>query len=172
MTVLSVESVAELASMFELPLHLFRFFVGGVPVEETYVPQLGDELVCLPVEPQDKGSERIPVSMEMDSPAQAFPGALPETASPALDIPGGVLQTDMAADANPRMADGFYVTVDGAEVFLPKSSGEHMLIDIFAHIDFDLNHPKGTVLLRLNGREAGYTDAIKPADKIEIIWQE
>ena len=194
-TVQSVESVAELAGMFELPLPLFRFFVGGVPVDETFVPQLGDEVVCLPVEPKGKVSERTPNTLEKDSSAhtpdtlekdssvhapdtlekdsqaQAFPGALPEAPIPALDVPNGVHQTSVA-DAAPRLEDGFYVTVDGAEVFLPKSSGEHMLIDIFAHIDFDLNHPKGTVLLRLNGREAGYTDVIKPADKIEIIWQE
>ena len=88
--------------------------------------------------------------------AEAAPAMTPQVAE-ALPVPE---------------PDGFVVLVDNQEVFLPQANKEHMLIDIFAHINFDLNQARGTVLLRLNGREAGYTDILKPGDRIEILWQD
>lgn len=45
---------------------------------------------------------------------------------------------------------------------------EYIFIHIFNYIDFDLNSRKGSVVLKLNGENAAYTDILNPQDKIEI----
>ncbi|NLM74853.1 MAG: cell division protein FtsA [Clostridiaceae bacterium] len=68
--------------------------------------------------------------------------------------------------------DGITVKVNGKLITLPPKPTGYIFIDIFNHIDFDLTSPKGVVQLRLNGREAGFTDAIGSGDVIDIYWEE
>lgn len=61
-----------------------------------------------------------------------------------------------------------YVTVNGKKVKLDGKN--HIFIDIFNYIDFDIKKPSGSIVLKLNGKNAGYMDEIKDGDKIEIYW--
>ena len=61
-----------------------------------------------------------------------------------------------------------YVTVNGKKVKLDGKN--HIFIDIFNYIDFDIKKPNGSIVLKLNGKNAGYMDEIKDGDKIEIYW--
>lgn len=61
-----------------------------------------------------------------------------------------------------------YVTVNGKRVKLDGKN--HIFIDIFNYIDFDIKKPNGSIVLKLNGKNAGYMDEIKDEDKIEIYW--
>ena len=54
---------------------------------------------------------------------------------------------------------------------LPPKKTDYLFIDLFAFIDFDLTSPKGIIMLKINGRDANYTDKIKSGDMIEIYWQ-
>ena len=65
----------------------------------------------------------------------------------------------------------FDVTVNGKTVSLRKNQARHMFVDIFNYIDFDLSKPQGTIVLRLNGRPAAFTDVIGEGDEIEIYWR-
>ena len=35
-----------------------------------------------------------------------------------------------------------------------------MFVQIFSYIDFDLSEPKGNIVLKLNGKDAAYTDIV------------
>ncbi|HAZ36558.1 MAG TPA: hypothetical protein DEF85_10485 [Clostridiaceae bacterium] len=61
-----------------------------------------------------------------------------------------------------------YVTVNDKKVKLDGKN--HIFIDIFNYIDFDIKKPNGSIVLKLNGKNAGYMDEIKDGDKIEIYW--
>jgi hypothetical protein len=75
------------------------------------------------------------------------------------------------SDGLAASGDGISVTVNGERILLPLKEGRTIFVDIFNHIDFDLSQPKGTIVLKLNGRDAGYTDAINDGDVIEIYWR-
>lgn len=67
-------------------------------------------------------------------------------------------------------AFGIYVNVNGKTVLLKDNKKPHIFVDVFNYIDFDITNPQGNIVLKLNGSTAGFTDAIKPGDVIEIYW--
>ena len=74
----------------------------------------------------------------------------------------------------PNTADlplsSFQVSVNGRSITLDGKRSQYIFVDIFNYIEFDLTKPQGNIVLRLNGRQAGFTDTIKPGDSIEISW--
>lgn len=66
---------------------------------------------------------------------------------------------------------GVQLTVNGEEVSLGGNREQYIFVDIFNYIDFDLSKPQGTVVLKLNGQPAAFTDTIKQGDVIEIYWK-
>ena len=46
-----------------------------------------------------------------------------------------------------------------------------VFVDIFDHYPFDLSKPQGLIELRLNGKNANYTDELYSGDIIEIYWK-
>ncbi|NMA65744.1 MAG: cell division protein FtsA [Clostridiaceae bacterium] len=68
--------------------------------------------------------------------------------------------------------DGITVKVNEKLITLPPKTTNYIFIDIFNFVDFDLTSPKGIIKLKLNGKEANYTDLIKTGDVIEIYWEE
>lgn len=46
-----------------------------------------------------------------------------------------------------------------------------MFVQILNYIDFDLSEPKGNIVLKLNGKEAAYTDMVNNGDIIYIYWK-
>ena len=46
-----------------------------------------------------------------------------------------------------------------------------MFVQIFSYIDFDLSEPKGNIVLKLNGKDAAYTDIVNNGDIINIYWK-
>ncbi len=67
--------------------------------------------------------------------------------------------------------DFLEVTVNGKITRLKESASQHIFVDIFNYIDFDLSKPQGNIVLKLNGRPAAFTDRIKQGDNIEIYWK-
>ena len=67
--------------------------------------------------------------------------------------------------------DGLMVIVNKEKVYL-KNKQSYIFVDIFNFIDFDLTKMYGTeVVLKLNGKEAAYTDVLKEGDEIEVYWK-
>ncbi len=68
--------------------------------------------------------------------------------------------------------DGITVIVNKKPINLPPKKTDYLFIDVFNYIDFDLTSPKGIIMLKLNGKDANYTDSIKSGDTIDIFWGE
>lgn len=47
----------------------------------------------------------------------------------------------------------------------------YIFVDIFNFIDFDLKNPKGTIALKINGKDAMMYEDLKDGDKLEIFWK-
>lgn len=62
------------------------------------------------------------------------------------------------------------VVVNGKTVILKGNKAQYIFVDIFSYIDFDISRPQGNIVLRLNGRQAAFTDEIRSGDVIEIFW--
>lgn len=63
------------------------------------------------------------------------------------------------------------INVNGRDIVLKENKPQYIFVDVFNYIDFDLSKPKGSIVLRLNGRQAAFTDIIGSGDVIEIYWQ-
>lgn len=63
------------------------------------------------------------------------------------------------------------ISVNGRTVILDDDRSQYIFVDIFNHIDFDLTKPQGTIVLKLNGQQAAFTDVIRPGDTVEIYWK-
>lgn len=68
-----------------------------------------------------------------------------------------------------QTGSGIKVIVNGEEIIL-KGSREHIFVEVFHYIDFDLNRPQGKINLKLNGKNASFTDVLKEGDQIKIFW--
>ncbi|MBB6214616.1 cell division protein FtsA [Anaerosolibacter carboniphilus] len=64
------------------------------------------------------------------------------------------------------------VNVNGQTVKVFKESGSFIFVDVFNYIDFDRTKSKGSLVLKLNGQRANYTDVIRDGDQIEVFWSE
>lgn len=62
------------------------------------------------------------------------------------------------------------IVANGKEALLSGKS-TYMFIDVFNYINFDISKPQGRIVLKLNGKEAGFTDGIKSGDSVEIYWE-
>lgn len=48
---------------------------------------------------------------------------------------------------------------------------DYILVDLFQYYDFDLSKPKGSIVLKLNGRETEYTAPLKDGDMVDLYWE-
>ncbi|MBO8137447.1 MAG: rod shape-determining protein [Desulfotomaculum sp.] len=91
-------------------------------------------------------------------------------------VPGeekaGTESTGQRGEDKPQLKDkGITVIVNGEKVQL-RGLENPVFVDIFNFIDFDLNNPRGMIVLKVNGEKAEYTHPLKDGDRIEIYWQE
>lgn len=63
------------------------------------------------------------------------------------------------------------LVVNGREIIMKENKPQYIFVDVFNYIDFDLTKPKGSIVLKLNGHQAAFTDKIMTGDEIEIYWQ-
>lgn len=62
------------------------------------------------------------------------------------------------------------IIVNGKAVSIADNKSQHIFVDVFNYIDFDLSQPHGTIVLKLNGKPAAFTDIIRNGDVIDIYW--
>ncbi|MCX7843020.1 MAG: rod shape-determining protein [Clostridia bacterium] len=82
----------------------------------------------------------------------------------------GIEQDKLVQGISSLLPDKFSVVVNGKAIEIEREKNEYMFIDIFNYISFDLSKPRGNIVLKLNGRQAGFTDRINHGDIIEIYW--
>ncbi|QCX33708.1 cell division protein FtsA [Caloramator sp. E03] len=78
-----------------------------------------------------------------------------------------VVNDEIAAEKD--IEKGITVTVNGKSVFLNEKDS-YIFVDIFNYIDFDVSNAKGNIVLKLNGKDASYTDVLNDGDVIDIYW--
>ncbi len=79
-------------------------------------------------------------------------------------------QVQIVSDTH-QQKNGMQLIVNGKNITLSDGRSQYIFVDIFNYVDFDLTKPKGTIVLRLNGQQAAFTDIIKSGDVIEIYWK-
>lgn len=183
-------TLAEIAARCEIDLARYAFMINHMEVPGSLSPQPGMTILCRErfersVERSAASASAAEVAAQAMQPASyrsnasvAPPSALtldegvPEPAPFIADCKetGDIAPT---VTANPFGGPpGITVVANGETVFLPRKGKEWMYVDIFNHILFDLNEPKGSIVLMLNGREAGYTDTLQDGDEIRIFWKD
>lgn len=112
-----------------------------------------------------KDADKV-VYAEIKKPAEKMPESVPE----AVD---GAAAPEAAEEETGPMFDVSWVriNVNGRDVVLKENKTRYIFVDVFNYIDFDLSRPQGSIILRLNGRQAAFTDIISNGDIIEIYWQ-
>lgn len=74
-------------------------------------------------------------------------------------------------NTQPLPSNELTVTINGKEVSINGNKQQYIFVDLFNYFDFDLSNPKGNIVLKLNGRQAAFTDIVKTGDVIEIGWK-
>lgn len=64
------------------------------------------------------------------------------------------------------------VTINGELKTIKHKNDSFIFVNIFDHIDFDISHPKGILVLKLNGKRADYHQVLRSGDNLEIYWDD
>ena len=83
-------------------------------------------------------------------------------------------KSDVPVDATPAESPGttLHIWVND-DVITLEGKPEYIFVDIFDFIQFDLGAGNGrSIVTKLNGRDAQYTEALHEGDKIKIYWEE
>ncbi|NLK87024.1 MAG: cell division protein FtsA [Clostridiaceae bacterium] len=121
-----------------------------------------DQIICSRREEiTEKSVEPDPADIEETTLYQQ----LPDTGSTNYDAADGDIEAAVEDDA-----DCCVITVNGKATRL-KNGSQHIFVDVFNYIEFDLSKPQGTIALKLNGKPAAFTDRIKHGDNVEIYWK-
>ena len=135
----------------------------------SYILNDGDKVIC--IEKKDEPSATFNVTDVMTDTT-----ILSKTFSPAESIaaPFSTIATaspSIGQDENLQpQKTGVKVTVNGQAIILKDNRSQYIFVDIFNYIDFDLTKPQGSIVLKLNGQQAAFTDVIRSGDVIEIYW--
>ncbi len=147
------DTVQTVLKRYEVDELRYVSFLNGQEAHPEDRLSPGDRLLCESKVPARKSAEAI-VNESTQAPSVA------RSASENSEI------------AQQALFEGLMVQVNGKSVPLPFKATGYLFVDIFNFIDFDLKNPKGAIILKLNGREAGYTDTIKSGDSIDIYWKD
>ncbi len=107
--------------------------------------------------------EETPVKTPEESPITA--------ASAGIEAKERSLPDTSVKNAGGKAHPDVTISVNGRRVILDDDRAQYIFVDIFNHIDFDLTKPQGTIVLKLNGQQAAFTDNIRSGDTVEIYWK-
>lgn len=147
-------TISDIARRFGIDPNRCLFEINGKNADLSYRLRGGEVIECRPGK------------AEFDEPVFEIQGQ-----DTGIRQNGHVLDESEAVTAVATSSEGISVTVNGERILLPSKAGRTIFVDIFNYIDFDLTQPQGTLVLKLNGRNAGYTDTLKDGDVIDIYWQ-
>ena len=152
--IIEVETIKDLLKFCEMDIEKYQVFVNGQEVHSNYELRDMDVVEC-------KLCEEIP---------------LPIFNQPAQQARSGQQDSSMADSSQVQAISqsaaifGPSVTINGNRVVL-KNGKQHIFVDMFEYINFDLSKPQGNIILKLNGNTAAFTDSVKALDIIEIKWE-
>lgn len=173
--VLWINTVEEFAKSIEIDISKFKVLINGDEVNKDHIIEDGDKLELIEI-----SSANAALNMDEtefyagdDSEVDYYEDYMDKSEQYKINRLTSVIdvtEEDLTRKRK-KKEKNINVKVNGNEVTLEGNKSEYIFIDVFNTIDFDLSKVKGTVGLKLNGRKAGYTDAISEGDIIEIIWE-
>lgn len=96
----------------------------------------------------------------------------PEAGPPTKEKP----QQDNEPPADTALCapPGIQVTINSISTCLPRKEDgmRYQFVDMLNFVDIDPQHPKGNIVLKLNGEEAKYLDAVREGDIVDIYWED
>lgn len=140
-----IRTVKDLAQFSEINLSEFDILVSDIKVNEHYVIQ-ADDIIQTVSKLKDETIIEENQYVEIESPYEK--------------------EIDYSYNHIKKIT----VTVNGEDIEL-KGKSDYIFVDVFNHFNFDLSDSKGSVIVKLNGLKASFTDAIRNGDKIEIFWK-
>jgi cell division protein FtsA len=161
-------TLGDIAKLFELDPLVMEFTVNGESADMDTVLNSGDQIFAVPRKYQSISAGVPDGEIERNETENR------EEPQNEEDSPKTSNIHDILREVEQKLAerDGITVIVNEEPVNLPPKKTDYLFIDLFNFIDFDLTSPKGIIMLRLNGKDANYTDKIKSGDKIDIFWRE
>lgn len=169
-------TLLDIAKLYEMDPMMWDFTVNGVSADMNTIVKPGEQIVGIP--------RKYPISSQTEIADDVFENMSDyrnevsqinlEPINEEKESPKRTNIQDVLRDVEQKLAqrDGIYVIINEKSVNLPPKKTDYLFIDLFNHTDFDLTTPKGIIMLRLNGKDANYTDKIKSGDVIEIFWKE
>ncbi|MCX7921269.1 MAG: pilus assembly protein PilM [Clostridia bacterium] len=159
-----IATAAELFKVCEIDANEFNIIINGQAVNCGYILKNEDVIEC---KWKEKGKEPVQV---VDIPeAEEHEIVIDEIKVLNSDVEAVELNQNTSPLVMNDFAS-FNVTVNGKAVAMSSEKLQYIFVDIFNYIDFDLSKPQGNIVLKLNGKPAAFTDAIKPGDVIDIFW--
>jgi len=158
-------TLRDISQLLEFNPLVSEFMINGRSAGLDMVLKPGDEVTVIPREYKDISSEEAYIETRNDESGEGFQTAEKDS--------GSDQDEDVLLDAEQKTIgkSGINVIVNEKPVNLPPKNTDYLFVDIFNFIDFDLTTPKGIIILKLNGKDAGYTDKIKSGDRIDIYWK-
>ncbi|MCX7710666.1 MAG: pilus assembly protein PilM [Clostridia bacterium] len=160
-----IRTIRDLLIISEINHAEYEVLVNGRTAGEFYELQDADAVECRRKSQQVKAERKI----ESELPKEQFSTPIPKADTATEQI--------TATEPEPVLPEAFNqssvlsVVVNGKPIEINGEKKQYMFIDIFNFISFDLTKPQGNIVLKLNGRQAGFTDEIQQGDKIDIYWE-
>ncbi|WP_157950037.1 cell division protein FtsA [Vallitalea okinawensis] len=143
-------TLADLSKYFEMPLES-TFYINGI-----------EEHIDAPI----KRGDYVEYSIDDNITATTFEEVAVSENVEQQSTPVVVEEKSWTTDGSLD----FIVVVNGDTVML-QGKTDYIYVDIFEFYPFDLANPKGKIRLKLNGKEAAYTDPLGPNDQLDIYWE-
>lgn len=158
-----INTVGDLLELFEIDKDQNEIFIKGGKVDTSYLISENEVIECKKIfikpeiskeEHQEKIFQETIVFEEYQNKSEMTSEA--EKTEPPR---GTTANYDLS------------VLINGKTTFIKGLKTQYIFVDIFNYIDFDLSKPKGNIVLKLNGKEAAFTDPIQSGDMIDIFWE-
>lgn len=156
--IIEIATLGELLSYCGKNEDYLEILVNGNTEQVDYYLKNDDNIECIPIRKIKPEQKDAPLSN---------PVTAQESREENTD------KTQLVEDNNSagNLQYGLNVSVNGKTVVLDGTKTQHIFVDIFNYIDFDLTRPKGNIMLKLNGAKAGFTDTIRGGDIVEVYWE-
>jgi len=180
-----INTVEDFASSLEIDIQRFRIIIDGKEVNKNHILKNEQQIEFIENESiiinQDEKvnksylNERVLKNYE----SKYFEDKIDDYESFSNDLSNREIEKqDIVLDSMDSDEGKIYtkggrvitVSVNGKTVTIDDNRNEYMFFDVFNSIDFDIKKVKGSVDIKLNGKEAAFTDKILNGDVIEINW--
>ena len=146
-------------------------FVNDKKVSEDYSIAEGDNVLYIHMETISEVVNALSISADTFNILVNKKPAMPED---KINV-GDIIEISTKYKTEKNISKGcdnksITVWVNGKLIHMNDKSTDYIFADIFNYIDFDLKNKNGSLVLRVNGLPANYSDVIRDGDRIELGW--